>query len=155
MSHATNSIIDGLVRYLQAASLAAVLLTLLVWLIIKAARVKAPVYSHMLWLCALVCVLTLPAIWLPGPRLTLAVLAPEPTLADAMTPQLHNDYDTGMERETLIPFDPAESVSAETITISNANPSPVHSRERLAGAWPHQENARAIVGQSAGGVPPP
>jgi len=66
MSHTSILITDGIVRFLLAASAAGALLTLLVWLVIKVARIEAPVHRHMLWLCALICVVVLPAIGLYG-----------------------------------------------------------------------------------------
>ena len=95
MSQTSILIIEGVVRYLLAASVAGALLTLLVWLIIKIAKIEAPVYRHMLWLCTLVCVVALPAIGLHGPRLPLEVLAPEVELTKVMTPEVHHGYDAG------------------------------------------------------------
>ena len=136
MSHTSILITDGIVRYLLAASGAAALLTLLVWLIIKVARIEAPVYRHMLWLCALICVVALPAIGLYGPRLTLEVLAPEAQPAKAATPEVHHGYDAGLARYAITQINSPTSVSAETAAVSSANPSrPFPVREVLAGLW--------------------
>ena len=136
MNHTSILITDGIVRYLLAASVAGVLLTLLVWLIIKVARIEAPVYRHMLWLCALICVVALPAIGLHGPRLTLAVLAPEGQPAKATTPEVPPGYDAELAPYATTQINSPASVSVETTAVSEANPSrtfPV--REALAGLW--------------------
>jgi hypothetical protein len=68
MSEILSLITDGIVRYLLAASGAGALLTVLAWLVIKLARIEAPVHRHMLWLCALVCAVTLRGSCSRGPR---------------------------------------------------------------------------------------
>ncbi|MBL7187884.1 MAG: carboxypeptidase regulatory-like domain-containing protein [Phycisphaerae bacterium] len=136
MSHTLILITDGISRYLLSASVAGALLTLLVWLIIKVARIQAPVYRHMLWLCALVCAVALPAIGLHGPRLTVEVLAPEDQAAKATTPEVHHGRDAGLTRHATAQINSQASVPAETATVSDANPSrPFPIREVLAGLW--------------------
>jgi len=136
MSHTSILITDGIVRYLLVASVAGVLLTLLVWLIIKVARIEAPVHRHMLWLCALVSVVALPAIGLHGPRLTLEVLAPEGQPAKATTPEVHHGDDAGPVRYATTQINSPASASAETAAVGDTNPSrPFPVREVLAGLW--------------------
>ena len=113
MSEILSLITDGIVRYLLAASVAGAVLTLLVWLIIKLARIEAPVHRHMLWLCALVCVVTLPAIGLYGPRLNLEVLAPEGQEVAATSPQARHEHDVPPAREVTVVADPPQPVQAD------------------------------------------
>ncbi len=136
MSHTSILITDGIMRYLLLASVTGALLTLLAWLIIQVAKIEAPVYRHMLWLCVLVCAVALPTTVLHGPRVTLEVLAPEgQQLVDA-SPQARHDYDVAPARDvTATPNSPA-SVSDETAVVSDTNPSrPFPVREVLAGLW--------------------
>ena len=136
MSYTSILITDGIVRYLLAASVAGALLTLLVWLVIKVAKIEAPVYRHMLWLGALVCVVTLPTIGLYGPRLNLEVLAPETPPTRATTPEVQHDYDAALARDVTTTSNSAASVSVETAAVNDANPSrPFPVRKVLVGLW--------------------
>ena len=74
MSNILTLFTNGIINYLILASAFAALLTLLVCVIIKVAKIGSPVYRHMIWLYLLMGIIVLPAIWLGGPKLTLAVL---------------------------------------------------------------------------------
>ncbi len=74
MNNILNLFANGIVNYLLFGSVVAALLTLLAWGFIRVAKVRAPIYRHMIWLYLLMGILVLPAIWLGGPKLTLAVL---------------------------------------------------------------------------------
>jgi len=74
MSNILNLFANGIVNYLLVGSVVAALLTLLAWGIIRIAKIRAPIYRHMFWLYLLMGIVVLPAIWLGGPKLTLAVL---------------------------------------------------------------------------------
>jgi len=74
MNNILNLFTNGIVNYLLVGSVVAALLTLLAWGIIRVAKIRAPIYRHMIWLYLLMGIVVLPAIWLGGPKLTLAVL---------------------------------------------------------------------------------
>jgi len=74
MSTLITSWTDAIVNYLLIGSIAAGLLVPLAWVIIKAGRIRTPVYRHIIWLYALIGIALLPIIWLHSPKLTLAVL---------------------------------------------------------------------------------
>ena len=74
MSNNLILLISVITNYLLLASTFAAVLTLLVCVIIKVAKIGSPVYRHMIWLYLLMGIVVLPAIWLGGPKLTLAVL---------------------------------------------------------------------------------
>ncbi|HUU16912.1 MAG TPA: M56 family metallopeptidase [Sedimentisphaerales bacterium] len=74
MNNILNLFANGIVNYLLFGSVVAALLTLLAWGIIRIAKIRAPIYRHMIWLYLLMGIVVLPAIWLGGPKLTLAVL---------------------------------------------------------------------------------
>jgi beta-lactamase regulating signal transducer with metallopeptidase domain len=74
MNNYISSSIDVIMDYLIVGSVAAMILIVLAWVIIKAGRIKAPVYRHMIWLYSLTGIALLPVIWLHGPKLTVAVL---------------------------------------------------------------------------------
>ena len=136
MNNTSILITDGIVRYLLAASAAGILLTLLIWLVIKVARIQAPVHRHMLWLGALICVVTLPTIGLYGPRLTLEVFAPEVQPDRATTPQIHPGDDVALADHTMTQVNTPTSASVETTAVNDANPSrPFPIREVLVGLW--------------------
>ena len=77
----------GVTDYLLVTSLAAALLISLAWAIIKLARIKAPIYGHQVWLFCLIGSVLLPALYLYGPRLSLAILpAAAPQVAEVAVP---------------------------------------------------------------------
>ena len=136
MSEILSLITDGIVRYLLAASGAGALLTLLAWLVIKLVRIQAPVHRHMLWLCALVCAVTLPAIGLYGPRLNLEVLAPEDQAVAVTALQVRHEHDAPPAREVTVMSNAPAPISDETAPITHGNPSrsfPI--RKLLVGLW--------------------
>ena len=85
MNEIFNSSADVVVRYLLIGSITALTVVPLAWAIIKAARLRAPVYRHMIWLYALIGIVGLPLIWLCGPKLTLAVLPRRAASMEAVT----------------------------------------------------------------------
>ncbi len=54
MSNILNLFANGIVNYLLVGSVVAALLTLLAWGIIRVAKIRAPVYRHMIWLYLLI-----------------------------------------------------------------------------------------------------
>ncbi|MHC4586792.1 MAG: M56 family metallopeptidase [Planctomycetota bacterium] len=74
MSNILTLLTSGITNYLLLVSVLAAVLTSLVCAIIKVVKIGSPVYRHMIWLYLLMGIVVLPAIWLGGPKLTLAVL---------------------------------------------------------------------------------
>ena len=74
MNEIVSTSADAAVRYLLIGSIAAAILVPLAWLTLRATRLRAPVYRHMVWLYCLIGTVALPAIWLHGPKLMLPVL---------------------------------------------------------------------------------
>lgn len=64
MNTVLTSWADVILEYLLFGSAAAAVLVPLAWAIIKAGRIRAPVYRHMLWLYSLIGTVVLPVIWL-------------------------------------------------------------------------------------------
>jgi hypothetical protein len=64
MSSILTLFAGGTIDYLLLTSLLAVILTPLVGAIIEVARIRAPIYRHMIWLYVLIGVVVFPAIWL-------------------------------------------------------------------------------------------
>ena len=65
---------NGIISYLLVASVVATALTVLAWLIIKLPKIKTPVYCYMIWLSTLIIIITLPVIWLYGPKMSIKIL---------------------------------------------------------------------------------
>jgi len=76
----------GLLSYLFFASITGVVLVSLAWVLIKLAKIKAPIYKHHAWLFCLISTVLLPLVCLFGPKLTLAILSPQPSETLAMQP---------------------------------------------------------------------
>ena len=74
MNEIVHTLSDTVLRYLVVGSVAALVLVLLALAFLKAARIRTPVYRHMVWLYCLIGIVGLPLIWLYGPKLTLAIL---------------------------------------------------------------------------------
>jgi len=74
MSNTLISWAEAIASYLLIGFVAAAILVPLAWGIIKAVGIRKPVYRHMIWLYSLVGIVMLPAIWLYGPKLTLAII---------------------------------------------------------------------------------
>ncbi len=74
MSNIAISFVDETMNILLVASVIATVLTLLAGVIIKLARIRTAVYRHLIWLYLLMGIALLPAIWLYGPKLILAIL---------------------------------------------------------------------------------
>ncbi|MHC4557685.1 MAG: M56 family metallopeptidase [Planctomycetota bacterium] len=123
MSDISTLITDEIINYLLIASVVAVVLTPLVLVIIKVARIKAPVYRHMLWLCILICIVALPAIGLHGPKLTFEVLPAKGQPAEAITPEGYYSDDVELARNAPAEIRSPRLISAETTVMDHANPS--------------------------------
>ncbi len=74
-------------RCLLIASVSAAALFLLAWLILTLGRVRAAVHRHAVWLCCLIGILIVPALWLYAPKLKLPVL-PSPPVVTAPLQEL-------------------------------------------------------------------
>ena len=74
MGNIITFLAEAIVNYLLVGSVIAGIAVPLAWGIIKVARIRTPVYRHMIWSYLLIGVIVLPAIWLYAPKLTLAVL---------------------------------------------------------------------------------
>jgi beta-lactamase regulating signal transducer with metallopeptidase domain/protocatechuate 3,4-dioxygenase beta subunit len=136
MSDISTLITVEIVNYLLVAAVVAVVLTPLVWVIIKVARVEAPVYRHMIWLCTLICIVALPAIGLHGPKLTFEVLPAGGRPAEAVTPDVHYSHDAELTREATTEIHSPRLVSTKTTVMGHANPSrPFLVKAVLAGLW--------------------
>ena len=90
-------LIDARVDYLLIGFVTAAVLVPLAWVIIKAGRIKAPVYRYMIWFYSLIAIVVLPAICLCAPKINLEILpacderveparVPKGHLSDAMIP---------------------------------------------------------------------
>lgn len=125
---------DGMIKYLFLASLLAVVLTSFLILLIKIAGIRAPIYRHMIWLYALVSIVTLPAILLHGPKLNLKILPVKNRPAQAATSQVH--YNPRTEPNQSAPTEMRSLRLLSTTNISHADPSrPFPVRAVLAGLW--------------------
>ena len=139
MNEISITITDGIFNYLLIASVVAALLTLLVWAIVKVARIEGSVYRHMIWLYVLVSIVTLPAIWLHGPKLDLKVLpAKEFPAKSRLAPAAmsRSYYNTRVEPARSTPTQMRSPRLLSTTGISNADPSrPFPIKAVLAGLW--------------------
>ncbi|MHC4623574.1 MAG: M56 family metallopeptidase [Planctomycetota bacterium] len=77
MNNTMPLLAEAILDYLLVASATVAVLAPLVWGIIKAAGIRAPVHRQLLWLYCLIGIAVVPALWLYGPKLTLAVLPVE------------------------------------------------------------------------------
>jgi beta-lactamase regulating signal transducer with metallopeptidase domain len=96
--------------YLLVASATAALLVPLVWAVIKAAKIRAPVYRQLLWLYCLIGIAVLPVIWLYAPKLTLAVLPARVQLARFMSPPASG---SGLAVDNYLPQADSEPVLSQ------------------------------------------
>ena len=135
MSNILNLFANGIVNYLLVGSVVAALLTLLAWGIIRIAKIRAPIYRHMIWLYLLMGIVVLPAIWLGGPKLTLAVL---PAQVEPLKPEvLETDAGNAVKlvqntpNETHLPSLTHTRMPVETNPGTRAFPI----RAVLAGVW--------------------
>lgn len=135
MSNILNLFANAIVNYLLVGSVLAALLTLLAWGIIRIAKIRAPIYRHMIWLYLLMGIVVLPAIWLGGPKLTLAVL---PVQLEPLKPEvLEMDAGNAVKlvqntpNETHLPGLTHTQMPVETNPAARAFPI----RAVLAGVW--------------------
>ncbi|MFB0555512.1 MAG: M56 family metallopeptidase [Phycisphaerae bacterium] len=135
MNNILNLFANGIVNYLLFCSVVAALLTLLAWGIIRVAKVRAPIYRHMIWLYLLMGIVVLPAIWLGGPKLTLAVLPTkvEPLKAEVLETDAGNAVKLVQNSpdETHLPSLTHTRMPVETNPGARAFPI----RAVLAGVW--------------------
>lgn len=101
MNTVLTSWADAIVDYLLAGSVTAAVLVPLAWAIIKAGRIRAPVYRHMIWQYSLIGTALLPVIWLHGPKLTVAVLSSRPEPAKVARLVETNSTNTMMSNQNL------------------------------------------------------
>lgn len=134
MNEISTVITDGIINYLLIASVVATLVTPLVCALVKVVKIGASVYRHMIWLYALVSIVTLPAILLHGPKLNLKVLPAKSQPAQAATSQVY--YDSHAEPVSSAPTEMYSPNLLTTTDISHADPSrPFPVRTVLAGLW--------------------
>ena len=134
MNEISTVITDGIINYLLIASVVAALLTPLVCVLVKVAKIGASVYRHMIWLYALVSIVTLPGILLHGPKLNLKVLPAKSRPTQTASSQVYDD-----SRAELVPTAPTEMHSPRLLSTTDISPAdssrafPV--RAVLAGLW--------------------
>ena len=136
MSNILTLIAEQIVNYLLAASMTAAVLTTLAWVIIKAAKIRAPIYRHMLWLYLLIGVVILPAIWVYGPKLTVAVLPAQAEPAKAVTLPTDADHTVELAQNMSPETHSPKLTSAETpVVVQASSPHPFPLKTVLAGLW--------------------
>ena len=134
MNEISTVITDGIINYLMIASVVAALLTPLVCALVKVAKIGASVYRHMIWLYALVSIVTLPAILLHGPKFNLKVLPAKSRPAQAAASQVY--YDSRAEPFQDAPAEMRWPGLLSATDISHADPSrPFPVRAVLVGLW--------------------
>ena len=104
-------------RYLLIASVSALGLVALAWIVIRVGRVKAAVYRHSIWLYCLAGIVVVPLLWMHVPKLKLAVLPPS-------APALPSAMDLPEWKLPARPAAPAASAPMPPI-IAPATPAPV------------------------------
>jgi internalin A len=113
MNEVVHILVDGLLRLLAVGSVAAVVLVVLAFVLLKVGRIRTPVYRHMLWLYCLLGIIGLPLIWLCGPKLTLAILpAAGETYAGVALPEGNPGMEEPIADAGLTPADPLTSSAA-------------------------------------------
>ncbi len=136
MSSILTLFAGGTIDYLLLASLLAVILTSVVGAIIKVARIRAPIYRHMIWLYVLIGVVVFPAIWLYGPILTFEILPAEDQSAKAITPEMDSRYDVKFAQGPPTGMHSPRLISTEAAVVDHAiPPRPFPVRAVLAGMW--------------------
>lgn len=83
MNEIVSTSADATVCYLLVGSVAAAILVPLAWLTLRATRLRAPIYRHMIWSYCLIGTVVLPVIWLHGPKLMLPVLPARAQVSEA------------------------------------------------------------------------
>jgi len=122
MSSILTLFAGGTIDYLLLTSLLAVILTPLVGAIIEVARIRAPIYRHMIWLHVLIGVVVFPAIWLYGPILTFEILPAEDQPAKAVTPEMDSRYDVKFAQGPPTEMHSPRLISTEAAVMDHANP---------------------------------
>jgi len=136
MNTVLTSWADVILEYLLFGSVAAAVLVPLAWAIIKAGRIRAPVYRHMIWLYSIIGTAVLPLIWLQGPKLTVAVLSrrAEPAKVARLVETNSNDAIV-FNRNLPTPPHPPRPTHIETPDGPNAKAQTFGVKFALAGIW--------------------
>ncbi|HUS71588.1 MAG TPA: hypothetical protein VMY06_00870, partial [Sedimentisphaerales bacterium] len=136
MNTVLTSWADVILEYLLVGSAAAVVLVPLAWAIIKAGRIRAPVYRHMIWLYSLIGTAVLPLIWLHGPKLTVAVLSmrPEPARVASLVETNSTDSMTSNQNLPIQPHAPRPT-HIEMTREANIKVKAFPVKGTFAGAW--------------------
>ncbi len=135
MSNILNLFTNGVLNYLFLASLLAVVLTVFLSLLIKVARIRAPVYLHMIWQYALIGIILFPAIWLYGPRLTFDILPAANPPSQIIVPEMDRP-DIILAQAPAAGKNLPEPVSTEAIIMDRAtSPRPFPLKVMLVGIW--------------------
>jgi len=122
MNEIVSTSADAAVRYLLVGSVAAAILVPLAWLTIRTTRLRAPVYRHTIWLYCLIGTVTLPAIWLYGPKLNLPVLPARAQASEAAAlPQTPTQRAPASEAPAL----PQPRVENVVPSTQEATPAPI------------------------------
>ena len=132
MSDILRLFTNGIISYLLVASVVATVLTVLVWVIIKLTKMRTPVYRYMIWLATLTIIITLPVIWLNGPKLTLEIppvhtqsvetatlpqveIAPIPQIARNIPVEEYSSTSTNTQQPISIETNRISSISLKTV----------------------------------------
>jgi len=136
MSNTLTLLADAIANYLLIGSVIAGITVPLAWGIIKVARIRTPVYRHMIWSYLLIGVTVLPAIWLYAPKLTLAVLpAKIEPLKVASFEKAHLDSGFIPVEERLPQAHSPEMAYAETPVEDNMSTRVFTVKSALCGVW--------------------
>ncbi|MDH4239608.1 MAG: hypothetical protein OEW48_08605 [Phycisphaerae bacterium] len=136
MSNVLTSLADVILEYLLFGTAAAVVLVPLAWALIKAGKIRAHVYRHMIWLYSLIGVALLPVIWLHGPKLKLAVLTTPAELTKGTSLVETNINDT-ITYNRLLPTEPTTPRPSheEMAREANTNVRAFSVKAAFAGVW--------------------
>ncbi|MHC4647130.1 MAG: M56 family metallopeptidase, partial [Planctomycetota bacterium] len=128
---------EAIIEYLLVGSVTAFVLVPLGWLIIRAGRIRAPVYRQLFWLYCLVGIALLPVLWLYGPKLTLAVLPAEAESVEVISaPATESGYDAVLFEEAVVETFPLpQATHMQVPSAAHSNTSSFPARTVLALLW--------------------
>ncbi len=127
---------EAIIEYLLVGSVTAFVLVPLGWLIIRAGRIRAPVYRQLFWLYCLVGIALLPVLWLYGPKLTLAVLPAEAEPVEVISaPATEPGYDAVLVEEAVETFPLPQTTYMQVPPAAHSNTSSFPARAVLALLW--------------------
>jgi beta-lactamase regulating signal transducer with metallopeptidase domain/Leucine-rich repeat (LRR) protein len=136
MSALITSVTDTIVDYLLVGSIAAALLVPLAWTIIRMGRIHTPVYRHIIWLYVLIGIALLPAIWLYGPKLKIAVLTTPAEPAKLTSSVETSTIDTMLSTESSSPkLYTTHPAQTETHHSPNTNAQTFSAKTAITGMW--------------------